>query len=152
MIAEANRCPRCGRVTRGGALDGLCPACVAQFSLVHPDSAPATGDECDAFGSDLELFPPDKSPPRPTRTPNSPRFGDYELLEEIGRGGMGIVYRARQSSLNRIVAVKMIPFGALAADESVRRFRTEAEAAGSDPRLSNRGKDQGTMGLFACRH
>lgn len=97
----------------------------------HPQHADALRrffadyDQLDNRAEALKLARPTEAPARPMVR----YFGDYELLEELARGGMGIVYKARQASLNRLVALKMIVRGQLATSHDVARFRAEAEAA-----------------------
>ena len=109
----------------------------AALLAAHPDLA----DRLRAFFTDLDRIGEPGSAfrlPDPDSTvgdggssdlPRVRYLGDYELLEEIARGGMGVVYKARQVSLNRVVAVKLILAGTYASEAAVQRFRAEAEAA-----------------------
>jgi tRNA A-37 threonylcarbamoyl transferase component Bud32 len=107
-------CPQCHSPMPAGASEGLCPACLLRRGL-EPDTVPDTTESSSGW-----------TPPTPADL--STRFPELDLLEIIGRGGMGAVYKARQKQLDRIIALKILPPEIGHDTAFAERFAREAQA------------------------
>ncbi len=106
-MPSVRKCAECNTPIPESSADGFCPKCLLNLAVLAEN----------------------ETPPTAPAEPDSRIFGDYELLERIGQGGMGVVWKARQQKLNRIVALKLMLSGPLAGEAEIKRFQSEARSA-----------------------